>query len=188
MSALRAWYVDVGVREFCIRRPLPIILAETKDEAYGVSLERLDAYTLAREANMLEDEDSSVAVRRVFPWPESEVIPAFDYLNPRRLIVAQSASEWAAHYGRPLLLRAHAEVPYFRRPGSRGDLWYWAQAHSMRSKELNEIHASRLPEKERRRLAADWIRARRILPRSVEAAARAHAEMYLPACMRRRAR
>lgn len=188
MSALRAWYVDVGVREFCIRRPLPIILAETEDEAYGVSLERLDAETLSAEAGMREQEYGCVAVRRVFPWPESEVIPAFDYLDPRRLLVVQSASARAERYGRPLLMRAYAEVACFRSRNYRTYLWYWAQAHSRYSDALNKIHARCLPEKERRRLAANWGRECRIAAREVEAAARVHAEMYLPVCMRRRPR
>lgn len=188
MSALRAWYVDVGVREFCMRRPLPVILAETADEAYGVSLERLDAHTLAREANILEDEDSSIAVRRVFPWPEGEVIPAFDYLNPRRLIVAQSGSAWAAHYGRPLLMRVCATIACLRHRGVYLYLWHLAQVSPARSKALNEIHARQLPEKERRRLVAAWARVRGISAQAIFFAARVHAEMYLPACMRRMAR
>jgi hypothetical protein len=165
-----------------------VILAETADEACGVSLERLDAYTLAREAHMLEDEDSFVAVRRVFPWPEGEVIPAFDYLNPRRLIVAQSASEWAAHYGRPLLMRAYTEVACLRRRCAYVYLWHLAQVSPERSKALNEIHAQQLPEKERRRLVADWARRCGIAARAISSAAQVHAEIYLPACMRKRAR
>jgi hypothetical protein len=171
--------VDVGFRPFDLKRPRPLILAESEDEAYAISLEQIDVDTLSKEAGCVED--SRLYARVVRPWSHDEPIAAFDYFNARRLVVVQSAEAWAAHYERPLVLRVRAEISCRRwSPFFFANLWYGAQEHSVLSQYLlKSLDCD--TESERRKFVAEWVRGCDIAAREVERAAREHAARYLPA-------
>lgn len=155
-----------------------LILASCADEAYGVALEMLP-------------EDEWEAAEEL---PPGELIVAFDYFNAARMIVAQSGSAWAAHYGRPLVLRVRTTVMSLPEYNGGGAAYYavnlWGESRVRNSARIdaavvNEGEA----EKARRTRVYVFLRAEMAVnAREVLGVARAHARRFLPVPLHERVR
>jgi hypothetical protein len=156
-----------------------LILASSVDEAYGVAFEMLP-------------EDEWEAAEEL---PPGELIVAFDYFNAARMIVAQSGSAWAAHYGSPLVLRARTNTLIIAESNSLRlsycgalNLWGGSGARNSACVDAATVNEGG-DEKSRRVRVHDFLHKKMAVNvRLVIEEARAHARRFLPMPLRERAR
>lgn len=156
-----------------------LILASCVDEAYGLALEMLPEVEWGAAAEEL---------------PPSELIAAFDYFNAARMIVSQSGSAWAAHYGRPLVLRAKATVMSRPERNGFGFTYYavnlWGESRVRNSERVDAAVVNEgEDEKVRRVRIYDFLHEKMAVNvREVLGEARTHAGRFLPVPLRARMR
>jgi hypothetical protein len=175
-----------------------LVLAESEDEARGV---------LAEARAVVDDLPAGTQhfFRELYFDAQLDLVPgdilvaAFDYKNASRMFVAQTAEEWAAHYGRPLILRAPAFASATRYEAASGynyvDIWRLVEGRRSGSGDDLDpalrpfTHAACGNEAARRESVAGFLRGgydAGFLKRVVELA-REHSRMFLPAPLRKRA-
>ena len=175
-----------GLRVFRMKWHDVLFLAGDEYEAEAVRVE-----AAARLSALLYCADTRLEV-----LPDKQYVAAFDYLDGARIFVAQTAAEWAAHYGCPLVLRAPALVRADAwKANSDVDLWsYYTLCGRVRDSVNYKQHQSNLAyfscgeanERERRvRVSAFLRKIDTHMPRRVVDRAHEHAELFLPAPLRK---
>ena len=180
MSDLRVFRMKPSVGSLLAhpKSACALMLSSCADEDYGVALEMLpeDAWEAAEEL------------------PPDELIVAFDYFNAARMIVAQSGSAWAAHYGRPLVLRVRTNTQ--SRPEYNGgratyyavNIWGESRVRDFAYPDAAVVNEGE-DEKVRRVRVYDFLHKKMAVNvRSVTDEARAHARRFLPTPLRERAK
>lgn len=187
MSALRVWSMLVHT----------LVLAESEDEARGVLAEARALVEALFGDSMHFFGEFFYVDAKLSLVPGDTLIPAFDYKNAARLFVAQTVDEWAAHYGRPLILRAPAVTSATRYKAASGynyvDIWRLVEGFrsgDMRRPALRPFtHAACGNEAARRDTVAYFLLRSGYdtgFPKRVVELAREHARMFLPAPLRKR--
>lgn len=187
MSGLRVWSALVHT----------FVLAESEDEARGVIAEARALVEALFGDSMHFFGEFFYADAKLHGVPSGVLVAAFDYKNASRMFVAQTAEEWAAHYGRPLLLRAPAVTSATRYKAASGynyvDIWRLVEGFrsgdDLRPALRPFTHAACGNEAARRDTVAYFLLRSGYdtgFPKRVVELAREHSRMFLPAPLRKR--
>lgn len=185
-----------GLRVFRMTWNNVLFLAGDEYEAEAVRVEAAAHLSALPETRRRAFTALDYADERLEVLPDEQYVAAFDYLDGARIFVVQTAAEWAVHYDHPLVLRASALVrASARKVDNYVDLWsYYALGgrvgdpigYRQYQSNLAYFSCGEVNERERRvRISAFLREIDTHMPRRVVDRAHEHAELLLPAPLRK---